>query len=68
MAAYASCKMKEDEWTDLLPHPQKRGDEVCLHPRAMQKKKYINKDEKHMQHIAGQVINEQNQKRHLAIQ
>lgn len=53
MAAYASCKTKEDEWTDLLPHPQKRGDEVCLHPRAMQKKKYINKDEKHMQHIAG---------------
>lgn len=37
MAAYASYKKKEDEYIDLLHHPQKREDEVCLHPRAMQR-------------------------------
>ena len=57
MAAYASCKMKEDECTDFLHHPQKRVDEVCLHPQATETRKYINVVKKKMHnHVSTSMI------------
>ena len=28
---------KKDEYNDLVHHPQKRKDKICLHPQAMQR-------------------------------